>query len=180
MVSLLLLMGFKAVASDRSILPPPARVDTNLLIQDDRFVPWPWSLRKTFPWTMMAGTWLAQNGNFQSYFTFKITRDAQMRRFEVRQIDVVTCKEVAFGQGSASHTQNNILTDMFYIGVRQAYSIYVRSYDYSGPTKDINVSPIDGQVVLLSIQPQGREDYVHLVISKISNDSEASFCKGKN
>ncbi len=179
MVVMLMGMGFQANASLRPSVPPPARVDTNLLIQDDRFVPWPWSVRKTFPWAMMEGTWLAQNGSFQSYYTFKITRDAQTRRFEVRQLDAVTCQEVAFGQGSAPRTQNNIVTDMFYLNVRQSYGIYVRSFDYGGPMKDISVSPIDGQVVLLSIQPQGRDEYVHLGISKISNDSTAAFCKGK-
>ncbi len=180
MVIMLVGMGAQTYAGFRPFSSPPRRVDTNFLIQDDRFVPWPWSVRKTFPWSMMEGTWLAQNGSFQSYYTFKITRDAQNRRFEVRQIDVVTCKEVAYGQGSAVRTQNNIVTDMFYLNVRQAYGIFVRSFDYGGPMKDISVTPIDGQVVLLSIQPQGRDEYVHLGISKISNDPTAAFCKGKN
>ncbi len=180
MVILLVGIGAETFASLRPLSAPPRRVDTNFLTQDDRFVPWPWSVRKTFPWAMMEGTWLAQNGRFQSYYTFKITREAQNRRFEVRQIDIMTCKEVAFGQGSAVRTQNSLVADMFYLNVRQSYGIYVRSFDYAGSTEDINVSPINGQVVLLSIQPEGRDEYVHLGISKLSNDSAAAFCKGKN
>lgn len=179
LLMLFVVVGFKATASDAKI-SPPARVDTSLLIQDDRFVPWPWSLKKTFPWAMVEGTWLAQNGAFQSYFTFKIYREDQVRRFVIRQIDLMTCEEVAYGQGSAARTTNRLMSDMYYIDVRQNYGIYVRAYEYNGPVEDLNVSPIDGQVMMLSIQPEGRKDYVHLGISKISDDPVASFCKPKS
>ncbi len=177
---LLVVIGGNVVAADCLTNTPPARVDTNLLTQDDRFVPWPWSLRKTFPWAVIEGTWLAQNGAFQSYYTFKIGREGDLRRFVVRQIDMKTCHEVAFGQGYASRGRNNIMVAMDYISVRQTYGIYVRSYEYGGPLEDNSISPIDGQVMMLSIQPQGRTDYVHFAISKISNDSSASFCKEIN
>ena len=179
-VTLLMVLGTEVLAINRAKMSPPARVDTNLLVQDDRFVPWPMSVRRTFPWTMMEGTWLAQNGEFQSYYTFKITRDGQIRHFEVRQIDVMTCQEVANGHGSATRGQSRITAEMFYINVRQSYGFFVRSYQYAGPMKDIGVNPIEGQVVMLYIQPEDRTDYVHFVISKLSNDSSASFCKGKN
>ncbi len=180
MMTFLLVLGSIDLAWARAKISPPARVDTNLLVQDDRFVPWPMSIRRTFPWAMMEGTWLAQNGEFQSYYTFKITRDGQIRHFEVRQIDVMTCQEVSSGHGSATRGQSRINAEMFYLNVRQSYGFFVRSFQYAGPIKDIGVSPIQGQVMMLYIQPEGRNNYVHFVISKLSNDSSASFCKGKN
>ena len=175
---LLAVISITAVAGAK--LAPPERVDTRLLIQDDRFVPWPWSMKKTFPWAMVEGTWLAQTGTFQSYFTFKVHRVGTVRSYVIRQIDLMTCEEVASGEGSASRTTNRLQADMSYIGLHQSYGIYARSYEYNGSVEDLDVSTINGQVMMLSIQPQGRKEFVHLGISKISNDPEASFCKAKH
>jgi hypothetical protein len=168
-----------AISMEKSKSTPPSRVDTNLLIQDDRFVPWPWSGQRPFPNKMMEGTWLAQNGEFESYFSFKPVVADGVLSFEVKQIDVVTCKTVAYGIGVISKTGRTFTSDMDFLDLDQAYRLAIRSFDYGGPVKDISLSPIDGQVVVLSIQPEDRTKYVHMVISKVASDPKVALCRSR-
>lgn len=176
-LTVLFLMTIGLQASAREDFPP-SRVDIGQIIQDDRFVPFPYSVQLPLPTGAFEGTWLAQTGDFSSYFAFRLL-DTVERSYQIRQVDTLTCREVAYGLGVLSRTSKTFVAEMRYLKFERRYRMLIRAFDYSkSRSRDkVGITPINGSVVVLSLMPEGRENYVHMPFSKIYDFYTPAPCR---
>lgn len=177
-VILMVIWGWQALAAS-SVCRPPRHVDTGNLIQDDRFIPFPWSIQKPMRANILEGTWYAKNGAFTSYFSFLPSRGLLEEEYLVRQIDVLNCQVVASGWGIQSKSGKTLMSDLTYWGMSRWYRMVVRSYNDRGPIKDMDIVPVEGQVYVMSVQPSPRDSYVHMTLKKVSTDAGPGGCRFK-
>jgi hypothetical protein len=172
----ILALGFPAFTKE---VLPPSRVDTSQLIQDDRFVPFPWSIQQPIPFASVEGTWLVRNGEFSSYYNFRQV-DGMPRDYHIKQIDTLTCKTVAFGIGSISRSGKTFVGDLIYSRYRRQYRLMIRAYDYMEDVRDeLDITPVNGSVVVMSILSEGKEEYVHMPVTKASDFVTPFPCRHK-
>lgn len=177
---LAMIVGFKAFAfSDGLNTTPPSRIDTSNLIQDDRFVPFPWSTQQPIRTETMEGFWLVKNGNFTSYFSFRVDSKDD-RYFEVKQIDVMTCRSVAVGMGAISRSGKTFTANLDYVKFNRSYKMMVRAYNHiENKAKGMELNPINGHVLIVSILAENKSSYVHMPLSKVKAETAPYPCRVK-
>ncbi|MBL7672219.1 MAG: hypothetical protein JNM39_17195 [Bdellovibrionaceae bacterium] len=172
---LLLVNSFSFATPSRVTETKPAiqqswQSDVSTLKPDDIPVPIPFSLRLPFPWTLTYGTWAAQKGEFQSYFSFKIIqeRGSQERQILVRQIDAVSCSVIARGIGFVKN--DSMSAKMLNLVDGRSYILDLTSLPESVLPKQISATPIRGRAMILSITTSclGQETF-HMGLHKMAN-----------
>lgn len=137
---------------------------------DDRWVPWPWALALPFPWGDIQGIWRAEDGDFVSYFAFKVVKERTtgIKQLQVKQYDADYCKVIAKGVGIERN--GKVFAQMTSRG-GIVYRVQLTSFD----EKDAPIPPLTSgvtsrSVMVLSmgtIEVQGIESMVHMQITKM-------------
>lgn len=164
---LMVFVGFKASADNFSSV-----VDEHVMpASDDRWVPWPWSLAQPFPWGDIQGLWKVEQGDFVSYFAFKVVREKStgIRQLEVKQYDGDTCRVLATGVGIERNQK--VLAQMTSRG-GITYRVQLTSFN----EKDSPIPPLRSTVPVPSVMVlsmgtldvQGLEGMMHMQIMKVS------------
>lgn len=187
---IILLVNSSASAFPRSLTKTKPEIlqswqsDISTLKPDDIPVPIPFSLRLPFPWTLTYGTWAAQKGEFQSYFSFKIVQDrvTQERHLLVRQIDAVSCSVIARGIGIVKN--DSMSAKMRNLTDGRNYSLNLSSLPESVLPKQISVTPIHGRAMILSIttscpQPETFNMGLHKMANQLDFDCNSDNDFGK-
>lgn len=138
---------------------------------DDRWVPWPWTLAQPFPWADIQGLWKVEQGDFTSYFAFKVVREKTtgLRQLQVKQFDGDTCKVIATGVGIERNQK--VLAQMTSKG-GTTYRVQLTAFS----EKDSPIPPLRGNVptqgvMVLSmgnLDGKGDQGMIHMQIMKIS------------
>lgn len=138
---------------------------------DDRWVPWPWSLATPFPWGDIQGFWKVEQGDFTSYFAFKVVREKStgIRQLQVKQFDGDTCRVIATGVGIERNEK--VLAQMTSKG-GTTYRVQLTSFN----EKDAPIPPLRSNVPVTSVlvlsmgtlDVEGIEGMIHMQIMKIS------------
>ena len=178
LVGVLLAALFATIAVNARTYPPNIRdngeilsssaIDSLIQGSGDDFVPWPWGSEMPFPWVFVQGVWMAEKGDFRTFFAFRVVKDKNdIRQLQVQQIDPETCEIKATG---VAIEMNNIVRAQMTSSNGTVYRLSLRSFsEKSIPSSAfINQRPIYGQYVVLSLFPFDRVDGVHLPIQQIS------------
>lgn len=163
------LIGSQTYASHERVMP----------IGFDRVVVWPWNLAQPFPWADISGLWKAEDGEFTSYFAFKVICNEPhcIRQLQVKQYDGSTCRPIAMGVGIERNQK--VLAQM----TSKSGMIY-RVHLTAFKEQDSPLPPLRGEipthgVMVLSMGEfniGSVEDMYHMQIKKISTSQEQRFC----
>ncbi|MBX3039867.1 MAG: hypothetical protein KF789_04035 [Bdellovibrionaceae bacterium] len=154
--------------SDSAPVFASSAVESLIQNSGDDLVPWPWGSEMPFPWFFVQGVWMAEKGDFRTFFAFRVVKDKNdIRQLQVQQIDPESCELKA--SGVAIET-NNIVRAQMTSSNGSVYRLSLRSFsEKSIPSSTlISQRPIYGQYVVLSLFPFDRVDGVHLPIQQIS------------
>lgn len=157
-----------------------SEVDEHIMpANDDRWVPWPWTLAQPFPWSDIKGLWKVEQGDFVSYFALKVVREkvTGLKHLQVKQFDGDTCKVIATGVGIERNQK--VLAQMT---SRNGVAFRVQLTAFR--EKDSPIPPLRGNVptpgvMVLSMGPldsKGVENMVHNQIMKISPYLAQKIC----
>lgn len=152
----------------------------------DRWVPWPWALALPFPWSDIQGLWKAEDGDFVSYFAFKVVCQnadcdcedpRSICQLKVKQYDATTCKTLAMGVGiENTHKVLAQMTSKSGLIYRVHLTAFSETDSPLPPLKsDV---PFHGVMVLSmgALDAQGPDEMVHMQIKKISSSQAERFC----
>lgn len=150
----------------------------------DRWVPWPWALALPFPWTDIQGLWKAEDGEFVSYFAFKVVCgkadcncEETMCQLKVKQYDATTCRTLASGVGIES--THKVLAQMT-AKSGLIYRVDLTSFsETDSPLPPLKSEfPIHGVMVLSmgGLDATSPEEMVHMQIKKVSANQGQRFC----
>lgn len=167
LASLLVFTGITASANTCE-----SAVDEHVMpASDDRWVPWPWTLAQPFPWGDIQGLWKVEQGDFVSYFAFKVVREKStgLRQLQVKQYDGDSCRIIATGVGIERNQK--VLAQMTSRG-GITYRVQLTSFDQ----KDSPIPPLRSNVPVPSVMVlsmgtldvQGLEGMMHMQIMKVS------------
>lgn len=156
-------------ADDEHIIP----------VNDNRPVPWPWTLAQPFPWTDIQGLWKVEQGDFTSYFSLKVVRQklTGIRQLQVKQFDGDTCKMLATGVGLERNQK--VLAQMT-SRAGTTYRVQLTAFS----EKDSPLPPLKGNVpttgvMVLSmgaLDNIANDNMVHMQIMKISAHLTQRVC----
>ncbi|MGZ3770854.1 MAG: hypothetical protein ACXVCP_14890 [Bdellovibrio sp.] len=161
--------------------------DAVMPVLRDPWVPWPWALALPFPWDDIQGLWKAEDGDFVSYFAFKVVCDKPECKCEpgkdfcqlkVRQYDSTTCRLLADGAGIES--THKVLAQMTSMVTGMIYRVDLTSFsEKDSPLPPLKSDvPIHG-VMVISIgefNVSSPDEMVHMQIRKISANQYQRFC----
>ncbi|MBX2988264.1 MAG: hypothetical protein KF802_10230 [Bdellovibrionaceae bacterium] len=126
----------------------PSLTDARPLGGDD-FVPWPFGSEMPFPWSFVQGVWLAEHGEFRSYFRFRVLKnDDGMRTLSVQQIDPVTCEQIAEGVGIE---YGNVVWAQITVPGGHILRMQLRSFHKNAVSVPLRQKPIYDQYVVMSL-----------------------------
>lgn len=170
LIALVMLVGTHAMAGTPSKTHQPIsrRTDANnIQPTKDDFVPWPWGSEAPFPWSFVQGVWLAEQGEYKSFFSFRVIKSKQgLRQLEVKQIDPVTCKTVTKGNGLED--THNVVRAVMNNSDGYSYRLLLRSFDEEDLPKLPTTKPFRGQYIVLSILPFETFEYYHISLVQVS------------
>lgn len=155
-------------SSGRISLPTYSSDLISLIETQERPIPIPFDANP-FPWSFVEGTWFAQSGEFRSYYVLRIVRrNGNLRHLEIKQIDTKTCNVVASGRGVEIRNEKKAVAQMSYPATGEIYMMTVRSYDHSKMPGDLDIKPIHGQMVVLTIKPFDMIETYNVPLKKIT------------
>lgn len=159
--------------SGHSVAAPTQDEDEQIMpSNDDRWVPWPWSLAQPFPWGDIQGLWKVEHGDFTSYFSLKIVRlkSTGVRQLQVKQYDGDTCRMIASGVGI--ERSEKVFAQMT-SKLGKIYRVQLTAFqEKDAPEPPLRIGmPLDAVMVLSmgTLDVRGPEDMVHMQIAKISH-----------
>lgn len=142
-------------------------IETLLQIQEDNTIPWPWGYESPFPWSFVQGVWLAEHGDFKSYFSFRVVSEKDgLQQLEVQQVDPLNCQPLAKGVG---FEQSKIVRAQMTSTTGSVYRLALRAFHERMVNAAVGQKPIYNQYVVLSIFPFDQTKAVHLPISQVTN-----------
>lgn len=160
-----------AFAEDENVTWEPQQKSSNvavLLRSGDDFTPWPWGAEMPFPWSFVQGTWIAEKGEFRSYYSFRVVKDSEeSRQLEVTQVDPINCTIMA--HGVAIETENTVRAQMSNTATGAVYRLSLRSFHEKSLPTLVGQKPINNQFVVMSVLPFDTVKPVHLPIQQVSN-----------
>ena len=127
-------------------------------------VVFPLKAQMPFPWNSIEGTWLAQSGNFNALYSFKIQSNAQHSRIlTVVHLDPGSHRVLAQGIGLTGDDPRVVRAGMVSQG--GTYWLMIRAFQDGRPGHANEV------VTLLTIRPYNaaNEDELHVVLKKVSD-----------
>lgn len=146
---------------------------------DDRWVPWPWTLARPFPWSDIQGLWKVEQNEFVSYFAFKVVREKAtgIRQLQVTQYDGETCRVISTGVGIERNLK--VLAQMT-SRAGTTYRVQLTSFD----EKDSPIPPLRSNIPVPSVMvlsmgtldAQGLDGMYHMQIGKISAFAGQRMC----
>jgi hypothetical protein len=156
-----------------SVALPPMGPQTQMTVANpmtgDHFVPWPWGLEMPFPWSFVQGVWMAEYGNFKSYFSFRVVRESNgLNQLVAEQIDPRTCTVIARGVGFESgRTVRAQMTG----AAGSVYRVSLRAFSEKSVPVEVGQQPIYGQYVVLSMMPfdTDAKNTMHIPIQQVTN-----------
>lgn len=152
----------------------------------DRWVPWPWALALPFPWSDIQGVWKAQDGDFVSYFSFKVVcrnsecncyNSGSICQLQVRQYDATNCRILAKGVGvESTHKVLAQMTSKTGLIYRVDLTAFSEKDSPLPPLK--SEVPIPGVMVLSmgALNVTDPDDMVNMQIMKVSSNQAERFC----
>lgn len=152
----------------------------------DRWVPWPWALALPFPWTDIQGLWKAEDGDFVSYFAFRVVcknsncncqDSGSICQLRVRQFDASNCYPLATGVGiERTHKVLAQMTSNSGLIYRVDLTAFNEKDSPLPPLK--SEVPVHGVMVISmgALNAQGPDEMVHMQIKKISSSHAQRFC----
>lgn len=141
-------------------------IERLLQIQEDNTIPWPWGYEAPFPWTFVQGVWLAEHGEFRSYFQFRVVSEKNgLQQLDVQQVDPQTCEPLARGVG---FEQNKIVRAQMTSSTGAVYRVALRSFHERSVNAAVGPKPIYNQYVVLSVFPFDQTKAVHMPISQVT------------
>jgi hypothetical protein len=168
---LMLVLSFFAASS--SLRAQAAGVD-RALVSRFSYIPslptfgpevvFPLKAQMPFPWNSIEGTWLAQSGNFNAIYSFKIQSNAQHSRIlTVLHLDPGSHRVLAQGIGLTGDDPRVVRAGMVSQG--GTYWLMIRAFQDGRPGHANEV------VTLLTIRPYdaASEDELHVVLKKVSD-----------
>lgn len=171
LLSFACLMVMGSVSTQAAIGSGSERDSSAREMRDPTPVPFPWGSEMPFPWSFIQGVWLAEYGELRSYFSFKVVTSGErgIKQLEVKQIDPVTCKQVASGAGLESNRVVRAVMNNPSRGF--SYRLALRAFSDEEVDLDprYKVKPIRGQYVILSVLPFDSAESAHIPISQVSN-----------
>lgn len=173
-LSLSLVVSFLSAAAfggylPYSDLPVTANVGALTAHPSDNTVPWPWGAEMPFPWSFVQGVWFARQGEFESYFVFRIVKQKSgINQLEVKQVDPINCEVIASGVG---YEQNRVVrAQMSMLSGGGAYRVFLRAFNAkSVPNGKIQAKPVNNQYVVLSVIPFDPSKTVNIPMQLITN-----------
>jgi calcineurin-like phosphoesterase len=80
-----------------------------------------------------------------------------------------------------SRSTKTFSAQMNYVKFNSPYRFMIRAYNYTTAEKarGLELYPVNGQVLVISIQGNSREDYVHMPLTKESNEAASITCKSR-
>jgi hypothetical protein len=149
----------------------PSENYTSMPLADDRWVPWPWTLARPFPWADIKGLWKAESSTMVTYFAFKVVREKTtgIKQLYVKQFDGDTCQTIASGVGIERNQK--VLAQMTSKS-GMVYRVQLTAFDEKDsprPPMKSNV-PVQNVMVLSmnTLDEQGLDFVMHMQIGKVS------------
>lgn len=144
---------------------------------DIDLVPWPWSVRTSFPWTQIRGVWKTVGESPEQYFLLKVVKSPQtgIKQLQVKQIDSVTCNVIGVGVGVESNRRVFAQMNDGY----GPYKVVFTAFDESdSPRPAIGLRNVNA-VLVASIGPVAEFDdnQKHFQIGKVSDKLELHGCR---
>lgn len=167
-LALFMVSGKAFAGRGKTVLTPPMDGTVVPTRGDTNPVPWPWGSEAPFPWSFVQGVWLAEQGEYKSFFSFRVIKSKQgLRQLEVKQIDPVTCKVVTKGNGLED--LHNVVRAVMNNSDGYSYRLLLRSFDAEDlPKLPPSNKPFRGQYIVLSIVPFESSEYYHISLSQVS------------
>jgi hypothetical protein len=171
LATMLLVSNFAFANSNYSEHIMPAR--------DDRWVPWPWSQAKRFPWADISGVWKVEEDNYISYFVFQVVKakDSNVNQLRIDQYDGQNCQLIASGVGVE---RNHVVLGQLRSISGDVYRVNLAAFSLEdSPNPPIEGSKFKKAVMGLSIVPTsvGHEDQVvHLQVMQVSRGTSLNSC----
>lgn len=145
---------------------PHSNVETLLQVQDENTIPWPWGYEAPFPWSFVQGVWLAEHGDFRSFFSFRVVSDKSgLQQLEVSQVDPESCEPLARGVG---FEQNKIVRAQMTTADGTPYRVALRAFPEQMVNAVVGHKPIHEQYVVLSVYPFDQTKAVHMPITQVT------------
>lgn len=121
-------------------------------------VPWPWMMTVPFPYYMIQGVWLAEEGTHESLYVLQVAGSGNVGQLTVVELDPKTCVAVATGHGI--EVSGVVAVTMVSSAERPLYRMNLRAFNAHDVSPEVREMPAPRGVylgaTLMSPQDVGR------------------------